>query len=111
MQSDGVFLSAGGRDLDALRARPLIVVLSQLEVHGIRYRVDPTFVPEKNRTTVRVTVSNDGGMVWEVLITGEKWFDTRTGRGSGGSVDLVMLLLRVPFKRAVSVLRALPVVG
>lgn len=65
---------------------------------------DPTFVPLKNRATERwhATV---GGLEYELLLTGEKFFDTRQQRGGGGAVDLAMHLLRTDFRGATTLLR------
>lgn len=40
----------------------------------------------------------------ELLCTGAKFFDTRTGKGGGGAVDLVMHLYQIDFKKATSLL-------
>ncbi len=45
-----------------------------------------------------------GGQDIELLLTGTKFWDTRSERGGGGAVDLVMHIRGVPFKTAVRLL-------
>lgn len=44
------------------------------------------------------------GHDWELLLTGPKWLDTRSGAG-GGAIDLAMHLWTRKFKQAVALLR------
>jgi hypothetical protein len=39
--------------------------------------------------------------VFELLVTGPKWYDTRAERGGGGAIDLAMYILRLSFVDAV----------
>lgn len=84
--------------LAALRQLPLTDALNKL---GIFWKIDSDFRPEKDMRTVRLHVSSVTGRAWEILVTGDKWFDTRAGKGGGGSIDLVMYLLEVNFVAAV----------
>ncbi len=65
---------------------------------------DPTYDPVSSKRTRRwhATV---GGLEYELLLTGPKFFDTRAKRGGGGAIDLAMHLLQVDFKCAVAKLR------
>jgi hypothetical protein len=67
---------------------------------------DDTFEPTKNRGTTRWHASV-GGNEFELLLTGTKFWDTRTRAGGGGAVDLVMHLVDSNFKHACNVLREL----
>ena len=49
-------------------------------------------------------LSSPSGFAWEVLVTGLKWYDVRTGQGGGGGIDLVMYLLGIDFVAAVKFL-------
>ena len=42
-----------------------------------------------------------GGQVFELLVIGAKFFDTRADKGGGGAIDLAMHLLRLGFVAAV----------
>jgi hypothetical protein len=66
--------------------------------------VDRDFKPTKSHGTSRVHVSA-AGVVWEFLVNGPKFYDTRSGAGGGGAIDLVMYVWGVPFKKAVAMLR------
>lgn len=67
-------------------------------------KIDKTFAPTKDHDTRRVHV-NAVGAEWEFLVSGPKFYDTRTRTGGGGAVDLVMHLWGVPFKKAAAVLK------
>ena len=83
------------RELDA------VVVLAALADH---IKQDRTFSPTASHRSTRWHVLV-GGRDWELLCTGPKFWDTRTGHGGGGAVDLAMHLYRISFKAAVSLLR------
>lgn len=51
-------------------------------------------------TPIRLHVAV-GGQVFELLVTGAKFFDTRADKGGGGAIDLAMHLLRLDFVAAV----------
>lgn len=65
---------------------------------------DATFRPIKNPKTSRWHASL-GGVEFELLLTGQRFWDTRGKRGGGGAVDLAMHLAGVDFKGAVNLLR------
>lgn len=67
-------------------------------------KVDRDFHPTKAKSTQRVHV-NACGAEWELLIDGPRFFDKRANAGGGGALDLVMYLWRVPFRKAVQMLR------
>jgi hypothetical protein len=89
-------------DVARLREVPLEVALEGL---GLDMRRDRDFVPQKNSTTERWYVSVGAG-VFELLVTGAKWYDARDRRGGGGAVDLTMHLMGVDFVSAVKRLKA-----
>src|SRR6266545_4630151 len=76
-------------------------VLHTLADHAKR---DVTFRPVKDSKTSRWHACVQG-YEYELLLTGPKFWDTRSKRGGGGAVDLVMHLARVDFKQAVELLR------
>ena len=84
-------------ELNALRAIPLTEALDRL---GIRWKGDQEFHPRKDKSSRRITV-DIGVDSWEIVFTGMKWQDTRTKKGGGGAIDLVMYLLNVEFLEAV----------
>lgn len=65
---------------------------------------DPTFTPIKDQGTTRwhATVQ---GREFELLLTGSKFWDTRSETGGGGAVDLSMHLFRSDFRTAIGMLR------
>jgi hypothetical protein len=67
---------------------------------------DGTFIPLKNSGSERYHVTA-GGREFELVCTGEKWWDSRAERGGGGAVDLAMHLHARTFKEAVAMLREL----
>lgn len=69
-------------------------------------KADQTYVPTTpGRDSVRVHVSA-AGSDWELLLTGAKWYDTRSRVGGGGAIDLVMHVWDMRFRDAVKYLRA-----
>lgn len=68
-------------------------------------KCDQTYVPIKNEKSKRwnVTIRETGE--YEIITTGPKWYDTRTKRGGGGAVDLVMHLCNIDFLQAVAKIR------
>lgn len=87
--------------LEELRSMPVVAALDAL---GLYWKHDSDFVPVKDKATVRLNVSLPSGGSVELLVTGQKWYDTRAGQGGGGAIDLVMHLLRVDFVTAVKTL-------
>ena len=65
---------------------------------------DRDFRPLGDPCTKRFHVSA-AGHDWELLLTGPKWFDTRSESGGGGAIDLVMHLWTLKFKQAIALLR------
>lgn len=82
------------RDMDLRSA------LGRLDLH---VSVDRDFKPIKDVSTERWVVSGEFGTA-ELLVTGPKWFDTRSGKGGGGAVDLAIHLLGLKFIDAVRLL-------
>lgn len=83
--------------LARLREQPNEEVLARL---AIDLKADSTFVPVKDVSSRRWHVHAAGGD-FEILTTGFKWYDTRTGKGGGGAIDLTMHLLGLSFVEAV----------
>jgi hypothetical protein len=88
--------------LARVRALPLQGALEQLGLYVAR---DRDFRAVKDPTTERWHVSVGHG-VFELLVTGIKWFDARARTGGGGAIDLTMHLLRLDFVGAVKKLSA-----
>ena len=86
--------------LDKLRSMSVRQAVSLL---GLYCKQDREFQPVKNKLTVRLHVSV-GGQVRELLVTGEKWYDSQKKRGGGGAIDLTMHLLDLDFIAAVKLL-------
>jgi hypothetical protein len=83
--------------LESLRSMPVTEALNRL---GLHWKTDPDFRPQKNSSTRRLHVTVDTH-VFELLVTGPKWYDTRAERGGGGAIDLAMYILRLSFVDAV----------
>lgn len=92
---------ADSEELGRWRSMEVAKVLVALADHAKR---DPTFMPIKDRGTTRwhATVQ---GREFELLLTGSKFWDTRSEIGGGGAVDLSMHLFRSDFKTAIGTLR------
>ncbi|KVU21409.1 hypothetical protein WK64_31975 [Burkholderia ubonensis] len=88
-------------ELQRLRGLHVLEVLDRLATH---VKLDRDFSPRQATSTRRVRV-NAAGADWELLVDGPRFYDTRASRGGGGAIDLVMHLWRVPFKKAVAMLR------
>lgn len=86
--------------LERLRCVSLSAALTGLEIY---WKADPSFIPTKNSLTERWMVSTDA-YVFELLITGQKWFDPRLGIGGAGTIDLVMHIASLDFPKAVKLL-------
>ncbi|CAJ3667105.1 Uncharacterised protein [Burkholderia pseudomallei] len=65
---------------------------------------DISFNPRANHESTRWHVTA-GGREFEILCTGCKFYDTQSGKGGAGAIDLAMHLLRVDFKDTVRLLR------
>jgi hypothetical protein len=88
--------------LAQLRDLPLSEALDHLGLYVSR---DRDFVPIKDPRTERWFISAGAG-VYELLVTGIKWFDSRARKGGGGAIDLTMHLLGLGFAAAVKRLGA-----
>lgn len=66
-------------------------------------KADPTFQARANPHTTRWH-ANVAGKDFEILCTGQKFWDTRDERGGGGAIDLAMYLFEISFKKAVTML-------
>lgn len=88
-------------ELQRYRAMDCAVALSLLTDYC---KADADFVPVKESHTYRWHLVA-AGRHFELLTTGQKWFDTRAHRGGGGAVDLTMHLFGLDFKQAVYKLR------
>ncbi len=91
-------------DEDVARLRTASLVRA-LDVLCLDMKRDRDFVPRKAEVTERWYVSVGSG-VYELLVTGQKWFDAHEGRGGGGAIDLTMHLLKLDFVGAVKRLMA-----
>ena len=88
-----------------VRDLPILVVLEKL---GFASKTDSFFTPVKSAKTQRIHVSNpNSGYVFELIVTGQKWFDVKSGKGGGGAIDLVMYLNQVNFSAAIAQLASL----
>lgn len=86
--------------LAALRAMPLESVFKKLELY---YTKDPDYKPRKDLSGVRYNISVEQ-QVFEILVTGIRWYDMREKKGGGGAIDLTMHLLSLDFRSAVKLL-------
>jgi len=84
--------------IEALRALPIPEALMLL---GLYVKLDRSYRPRKAPQERRLHVSLKLGEVVELLLIGEKWFDTRAEQGGGGAIDLVMHLYGESFLQAV----------
>lgn len=66
---------------------------------------DATFLPTGHADTTRWNVVAGGGE-FELILTGPKFWDTRSRSGGGGAIDLVMHLFGGDFRAAAARLRA-----
>jgi hypothetical protein len=88
-------------ELARLRSSDSKAVLQSIALHAKR---DITYQPTKSQNTERWHV-NVGGKEYELLLNGPKFYDTRTKRGGGGAIDLVMYLYGLRFLEAVRFLQ------
>jgi hypothetical protein len=88
--------------LAELRSLPLAKALGALDYH---VSVDRSFEPVKDARSERWIVSGERG-VTELIVTGPKWLDTRSGKGGGGAIDLVVHIEALSFVAAVKRLEA-----
>ena len=86
--------------LKSLREMPSEDALALLAIYC---KADPTYVPVKDLRSRRWHARTPRGE-FELLTTGQKWWDTRAERGGGGAIDLAMHLLQLSFVEAVKLL-------
>lgn len=67
------------------------------------FKRDISFSPVKSSFTERWHCTAAAGE-FELLVTGTKWFDTRSKRGGGGAIDLAMALTNASFVDSVKLL-------
>lgn len=89
--------------LERWRLLDATVVLAALAQHA---KVDATYVPATSILSTRWH-ANVGGQDFELLLTGPKFWDSRSAKGGGGAVELVMHLERLGFKKATARLAGL----
>jgi len=85
-----------------LRSLSILEALMHLDLYA---KVDRSYRPRKDTRELRLHVSMKSGEVVELLLIGEKWFDTRAEQGGGGAIDLVMHLYGESFPQAVQRLK------
>jgi site-specific recombinase XerD len=90
----------GRRSFDHATLRPLREMASEdaLALLAIYYKVDSTYVPANDPRSRRWHARTAAGE-FELLTTGQKWWDTRAEKGGGGAIDLAMHLLQLPSLR------------
>jgi len=87
--------------IERLRALPPWKVFEKL---GLYAKPDNSYKP-KDGQAQRFHISLESGEVLELIVKGHKWFDTRSAKGGGGAIDLVMHLYDEAFPQAVRRLR------
>lgn len=92
-------------DEPLLRKLREVPLMDGMRALGRHVAIDRDFAPVKDSRTQRWIVDAGTGKA-ELLVTGQKWFDTRADRGGGGMIDLVMHLDGVVFVDAVKILGA-----
>ena len=86
--------------LTSLREMPSEDALALLAVY---YKADTTYVPVRDPRGRRWHARTAAGE-FELVTTGQKWWDTRAEKGGGGAIDLTMHVLHLSFVEAVKVL-------
>ena len=84
--------------LDQYRAMPVVDVLNRLNVY---YTFDREYKPRGDADSKRLIVSVEQGNYQELIVTGNRWYNTRKSVGGGGAIDLVMHLFGDDFLGAV----------
>lgn len=79
-------------------------ILETLDLLGLFWKKDPDFVPRADKNTCRVFVNVPSGYVFELVVTGTKFFDTKSEAGGGGAISLAKYLLDLDFVPAVKLL-------
>ena len=86
------------KQLQALSSIPITDVLDAL---GLYWKADLAYKPRGCKEGKRIFISLDE-KVYELQITGLKWFDMQTKKGGGGAIDLIMYIFDVKFVDAVN---------
>lgn len=89
---------------DELAALRNIRLDDALENVGVYFKRDDSYRPRLNGSSQRWHVSTDH-VVLELIVTGPKWYDTTSGMGGGGAIDLIAHVKQVGFRQAVNLLR------
>lgn len=85
-----------------IRDLPLESVLTQL---GMSIKTDRHFKPKLNVGTQRLHIADDcSNYVYELVLTGQRWFDVRQSKGGGGAIDLVIHLKSCMVRQAIDFL-------
>lgn len=71
-----------------------------IAVLAIYFKADPTYRPVKDMRSRRWHLRTTCGE-FEILTSGDKWYDTRVKRGGGGAIDLTMHVKGMSFIEAV----------
>lgn len=79
--------------------------LSVLQKFASYAKQDLEFVPRESLESTR-WFATVGGVDFELLCTGPRFWDVRDRKGGGGAIDLVMHLCRTDFREAVAQLKA-----
>lgn len=88
-----------------IRDLPLMSVLTHL---GMSIKADLHFKPTLNADTKRLHIADDrSNYVYELVLTGQRWFDLRQGKGGGGAIDLVIHLKACTVRQAIDLLMPL----
>jgi hypothetical protein len=83
--------------LTQLRRMSAFEALNRL---GLDWKLDGDFSPSRSNETRRIYVSV-GAHVFELIVTGNLWWDARDGSGGGGAIDLSKHLLELDFVASV----------
>lgn len=81
-----------------LRSAPMVPALVSLGVHAKR---DHSYEPRSDARSERWHFNVANGGTFEVVVTGDRWFDLQAGVGQAGALDLAMHLLRLSLPDAV----------
>lgn len=76
---------------------PVVVALDRL---GLDWKSEVSFCPSKSDETRRIHVAV-GAHVFELIVTGNRWWDARDHSGGGGAIDLSKHLLDLDFVASV----------
>lgn len=87
-------------DLQRLRD---YTVEQAIELLGLYAKEDLEYKPASSDgpQTKRLHISREG-MVYEMLVTGVKWYDSRFKQGGGGAIDFAMYVFNESFRAAAS---------